>query len=279
LPAVYAFGMAYLTRPACGPLAGLVELLWLYDGPPQPHQFERLLPDGSMELVVNLLEDEVRVYDPARQANFERLPGSVLVGPHSQYFVIDTAEQQSVAGVHFCPGGASAFLSLPAAELHGLHVSLADLWGTFAAELRDRLLGARTPEARLAIMEAALLARLNRDGRRHPAVAYALGQFHAAPHSLGEVTEATGLSTRRMIDLFQREVGLAPKRYCRVRRFQNVIRRVSLAPSVDWSALALDCGYCDQAHLVHEFRAISGLTPTAYLALRTPHLNHVPMAG
>jgi AraC-like DNA-binding protein len=231
-----------------------------------------------MELVVNLLDDEVRVYHSSshstNHAEFERLSGSVLIGPHSQYFVIDTAEQQCVAG-------ASAFLSLPAGELHGLHVSLADLWGGFAAELRDRLLTVSTADARFAIMEDALLARLTRDPRRdprrHPAVAFALSQFHAATRPLAEVTEATGLSARRLIDLFQRQVGLSPKRYCRIRRFQNVIRRASLAQTVDWSTLALDCGYFDQAHLIHEFRAISGFTPTQYATFQTPHLNHVPL--
>src|SRR5215471_9510572 len=98
------------------PLAGLIEALWYWDGPARSHDFERLLPDGSMELIINLYEDEVRVYDRRDRSRFERLDGVTLVGPHSQHFIIDTAEQTRVMGVHFRPGGALPFLRLPMDE-------------------------------------------------------------------------------------------------------------------------------------------------------------------
>jgi hypothetical protein len=78
------------------PLSEFVELLWLYEGYQQPHAKERLLPDGSMELVINLNEDVTRVYDPHDTAKFQTLRGPVMVGAHSEFFVIDTAEQQEL---------------------------------------------------------------------------------------------------------------------------------------------------------------------------------------
>lgn len=270
--------MEYRFREARGALSGFVDKLWLYDGPAQPHKMERLLPDGSMELVINLADDEVRVYDRRDAARYERLPGSVLVGPHSDFFVIDTAEQQSVAGVHFRPGGAFPFLRLPAAELHGAQVALRDVWGGLAAELRERLMDAATAEARFDVLEAALLRQLDGPPARHPAVGFALRELHHAPgRTIGEVREQTGVSERRFIELFHRQVGLTPKLYARVRRFQTAIRRIRTGGPVDWADVALGCGYFDQAHLIHDFRAISGLKPGEYAALRTEHLNHVPI--
>src|SRR6185369_7709887 len=108
--------MRYALRRPEGPLSGFVEVLWFYEGAARAHAFERLLPDGSMELIINLREDEVRVWDRRDLSHYERLDGATLVGPHSEYFVIDTAEQQSVMGVHFRPGGAFPFLGLPADE-------------------------------------------------------------------------------------------------------------------------------------------------------------------
>jgi hypothetical protein len=69
---------------------------------------------------------------------------------------------------------------------------------------------------------------------------------------------------------------MTPKRFCRVRRFQAVLRRIP-ACAIDWAEIALAGGYFDQPHLIHDFRAISGLSPVEYAALRTPHLNHVPI--
>jgi AraC-like DNA-binding protein len=91
------------------------------------------------------------------------------------------------------------------------------------------------------------------------------------------VTAEIGLSPRRFIELFRRQVGLPPKVFCRVRRFQNVLQMVHQRTEIDWVRVALECGYYDQAHFIHDFQSFSGLTPSAYLAAATPHLNHVPL--
>jgi len=254
-------------------------MLWYGAGAAGPHSRERLLPDGSMELVINLSEDEVRVYDRLDHRKFEKLRGAAIVGPHSEFFVIDTAEQRNVMGVHFKPGGAFPFLPLPADELHGLHISLEDVWGRWAGELRERLLEATALADRFRILEAALLARIWRPLVRHRAVAFALGQFHGGPktRTIGDVTDQTGLSSRRFIEVFRQQVGLTPKLFCRVRRFQEVVQRVAASGHIDWTDVALSCGYFDQAHFIHDFRAFSGISPTMYAGLRTGHTNHVPI--
>ena len=248
------------------PLSEFVELLWLFDGYAPGHARERLLPMGTVELVVNLREDQPDFSDP------------IVAGPRSEYSVLDTAHAASVIGVHFKPGGAFPFLGLPAGELHNLEVSLDALWGARAGEMRERILAAPTPEAKFAILERALLTAA-RSLARHPAVAFALREFRSVPpaRSVAEVTSAIGLSPKRFIDRFRDEVGLTPKLFCRVQRFQQVVRRVHRAREVDWADVALSCGYFDQAHFIHDFKAFSGLNPTAYLALRTEHLNHVPL--
>jgi hypothetical protein len=118
--------LSHIPRP---PLNQFGELLWFYDGlPSRAHKRERLMPDGSAELVINLRDDEVRVYDRERLGRCHRLPGSVLCGPHSKFFVIYTAEQASVIGIHFKPGGVFPFFRMPADEVQNLHVPLDDLW-------------------------------------------------------------------------------------------------------------------------------------------------------
>lgn len=82
---------------------------------------------------------------------------------------------------------------------------------------------------------------------------------------------------RRFRERFQSEVGMAPKLFARVQRFQAVIGAVHALDEVDWAGIAADCGYFDQAHFIHDFRAFSGLTPTEYLAFKSEHRNHVPL--
>ena len=261
------------------PLSDFVDLFWWMKDYCQPHNKERLLPDGSMELVINLTEDRARIYDPRDTSQYHTLKGALVVGAHSEFFVIDTTGQRSVVGVHFKPGGAFPFLGLPACELHNTLLSLETLWGAQAGELRDRLLEAGTPQAMFRILEESLLAQVARRLGRHPAVAFALREFGSVPHTrtISEVTGQIGLSAKRFIQVFNDEVGLTPKLFCRVRRFQRVVWRLHNGEPVEWAAVAADCGYFDQAHFIHDFRAFSGLNPTTYVSQKTDHLNHVPL--
>jgi AraC-like DNA-binding protein len=258
--------MIYVQRAPRAPLSDFVELLWLYDGYAPGHDQERLLPTGTVELVVNLRDD---------QPDF-RAP--ILAGPHSESSVLDTSREASILGVHFKPGGAFPFLGVPAGELHNLDTSLDALWGSQAGELRQRALEAPSVEARFRVLEECLLARA-RTLARHPAVAFALHELGQVPHArtVAAVADAVGLSHGRFIDRFRDEVGLTPKLFCRVRRFQEVVRLVHTARAVDWADVALSCGYFDQAHFIHDFREFSGMSPSVYLARKGEHQNHVPL--
>jgi AraC-like DNA-binding protein len=271
--------MTFLKHLPPPPLSDFVASFWLYKGEAPAHAKDRILPTGMIGMVINLHEDEIRTYDREDTGKVHRSRGAAVAGACSEYFVIDTAEQQWCVGVQFKAGGAFPFFGMPAAELRDTHVSLDTLWGSRAVELRDRLLAAPTPEATFRVLELALLERMARDPERHPAVRFALREFLDVPHTrtVAEVTGQLGLSPRRFIQVFAEQVGLTPKLFCRVRRFHEVMRRVHQGSRIDWTEVALSCGYFDQAHFIRDFRAFSGLNPTAYLAHRGEYLNHVPI--
>jgi AraC-like DNA-binding protein len=259
--------MVFHTHIPRTPLDDFVELFWLYESYAVPHAMERVLPTGTIELVTIL-------GDGARGG------GPIVSGAHSQSFTLDTARPMSVIGVHFKPGGAFPFLGAPAGELHNAHVSLDALWGSRAAgELRDRLLDTRSAPARFRILEESLLARATMPLVRHPGVAFALREFGRVPHArtIADVTQQVALSPKRFIQVFRDQVGLTPKLFCRVRRFQEVLRTIQAQRQVEWADVAVACGHYDQAHFIADFRAFSGLNPTAYLRMRGEHLNHVPL--
>jgi len=158
-------------------------------------------------------------------------------------------------------------------------VSLDALWGREAIDLRDRLLEAETHQARFEILERVLLAELARGFDRHGAVGFALRRFLAAPHmtTMAAVTEQIGLSPKRFIQVFRDETGFTPILFCRIRRFQQALDRMFLHKNVQCASVALDCGYFDQAHFIHDFREFSGINPSSYIAHQTPHRNHVPL--
>jgi AraC-like DNA-binding protein len=271
--------MILLSHKPRPPLDQFVERIWYCHGYTAGHSLDRMMPIGSVDLLVNLHEDQCRVYDREDVTRCRTSSGITAAGPSTEYFVIDMAEQYSVMGVKFRPGGAFPFLGPSPSELHGLHVSLEDMWGSAAADLRTQVLEAPTPDARFRALEKGLLARGRHNCDTHPAVRYALEQFHATPGpvTIAQVTGRIGLSPRRFIQIFREQVGLNPKLYCRVRRFRQVLSAVAKGGRVEWTDIALDAGYFDQAHFIHDFRSFSGINPGAYLASR-PVGSHVPMA-
>jgi AraC-like DNA-binding protein len=247
------------------PLSRHVAYLWsLRDA--AAHATERIVPSGTLELVVNLHEDALAIHRP--DAPPDRYAGALVSGAYRRFFAIDTRAHASIVGVHFRPGGAGAVLGLPPGELADQHVELASLWGSSATELRERLCTAATTAERFSLLESSLLSRLRdpadrRDG--HRAVPFALEQL-AQGATVRDVVASVQLSWRRLIEVFTAEVGIAPKRMSRVLRFERACRlaRRPLAP--DWARIAQLCGYFDQSHLIHDMRQLTGFSPAQIVA-------------
>ena len=269
--------MLYLHRTAASPLNACIEAIWYCQNTPVPHALERVLPKGCAQLIINLKEDETRDYFVEGGRLCEtRSSGTVLTGVHTRYHLIDLAETECVMGAIFRPGGLPAFFGVPAHETSGRDVPLDLLWGSGAGELRERLLEALTPAAKLDALESALAARW-RPIAAHPAVTFALREIGAHPceSKVAAITECVGLSAKRFIEHFKNAVGLTPKQYCRIRRFQQALAAAEAGRDVAWTGIAADCGYFDQSHFIHDFRRFSGLTPTGYEVRRTQFRNHV----
>ena len=287
---IHLIEMRFRSHKPNRPLSDFVENFWLCDGYTPPHLRERILPAGTFELVFNLRDEELRVYTARDPDRCSRFPGMVVAGPYGGYFVTDRAEDASVMGVHFKPGGAFPFLGPAADELLDTHVSLQDIWGGGALEIRERLSAERTAARRFQILQDALLSRLVCRSERHPAVLSALDYFRRDPSRavIGKLARDVGLSNRRFTDVFNFQVGVKPKLFVRIERFQRLLQKVHILPVVDWAQLALEQGYFDQSHLIRDFVAFSGLSPADYL--RRLHdlrnhgtdpikVNHLPLAG
>ncbi len=246
------------------PLCEFVGVFWYWRGHYAPYSKERILPQGTSELVIRL--------------GSGRASGSGISGPQSQSFIIDRTSHDELLGIHFNAGGAFPFLGFPLGDLHGVHITLSDLWGERrASQLLCLIHEARTVEMKFRVLEEWLMMIANQPLKHHPAVSFAMKEFQRDPGLISSATaaERVNLSQRRFIQLFRDEVGLTPKLFCRVQRFHEVIKKIEKRCEVDWVDIALSCGYFDQSHFNHDFREFSGLSPTEYLELRTDHLGHV----
>lgn len=264
--------MQLVVPPSSPALAPFVESLWYFEGV-QPPGRELVLPSGAMQLLVNLHADELRTYEGAE---VRRLSGAALQGARCTAGVIDTTDQRAIVGVAFKPGGAYPFSTIPPSAIAENLVELDVLWGRDGAVLRDRLLSAGTPHRVLRTLESVLLGQVVQASRPDPAIVFALAAFERGA-GVAAVTDQLGMTSKRFGRRFADRVGLSPKRFSRVRRFQRLLGSVSSGRESDWAQLAVEGGYYDQSHLIHEFRALTGLCPTQYQPRSRWEHNHVPL--
>lgn len=240
-------------------LAGHVACLWTSHaapgGAPLRH---RVLPDNCIDI---LWQDGAPLGFVA----------GMMSGPHR----VEVTQPVLTVAVRFLPGAARAFFDLPLHALQDGHPALSELWPRHEAEALAEALWDRvsSAEQRLAVIERALLARLgaarHREGRL---VRTAVGQIERAGGAvrIEELAGRLGVSRQHLALQFRERVGLNAKTFamvCRFRRAGAVLRAEAgncaggSAGAIDWAGLAVECGYYDQSHLIHEFRQFAGETP------------------
>jgi len=245
------------------PLSQYVEFIWRvtrYDALPSR---QRVYPNGAMALVIHL-KDPAMSFFIDDQRHSIRVP--LLAGPYSRPFYIDPSESSAVIGALFRPAAARAFFPVAAHELHNADIALSELHPGEADQLLNDVCSTPGEHAQMLAMEQYLNRKLSNARPIHPTVRYAVEQLsrEGAVRSVRNIQLDAGLSHTRFNQLFREHVGLTPKLFRRVRRFHSLLDRIEKGRPANWAELAADCGYFDQAHLIHDFRAFAGITPLQY---------------
>jgi AraC-like DNA-binding protein len=267
--------MAYIFHIPSAPLNFYINTFY-YPNDSGPLLREKILPLPALDLKINF-GGGFQVYDAGQVKPFTTLTESWVLGLWTTYHIVDWPSDLQYLGVSFKPGGAYPFLGLPLSELQNQVVSLDAIWGTFAAELRERLYAAPTIQTRFALLEQFLLARLCEAPQGLKAVQYAVAEIahHHGTLSIRELSESMGMSQKHLIVQFKQMVGCTPKELGRLDRFADILASIDLTQPVDWTLVAHRFYFHDQSHFIRDFKEFTGHTPTDYLRLRRQmHAEH-----
>jgi AraC-like DNA-binding protein len=195
------------------------------------------------------------------------------VGMMSSAIQVASSGPVRTVAVRFKPGAAGLFLGLPLHALTDQRADIDQLWGRSSADRLSNALWSTdlSDLERIALIEAELLSRL----RIQPAdggdllIRRALSLLDASQGNLRieELAAQLHISRQHMAAQFRTRVGLSPKLYARIARFRRATTalRAATVPSPDFAQLALECGYFDQSHLIHDFQDFAGSTPERFL--------------
>jgi AraC-like DNA-binding protein len=267
--------MIYFEHLPTRDLQPWIRSLWYCSAPHVAHRRERVLPNGCMQIVMSLSRPHLT--DCGEDGTItRRLPRAIVVGVRARFEVIDTTDMEELVGVAFHPGGFARLFRERADLFFEQSVGLDDIG--VAPQIADRLCEAATPAQKLSALGQRLTGLIKRDIRRSELVDHAIHLFRSRALTVSQCARSLGLSERRLSQVFREEVGMAPKTWCRIGRFQAAVRALHCGVDVPWAELALRCGYYDQSHFANDFRAFSGIDPTTYSAQRGRWQNHVAIS-
>ncbi|WP_245805248.1 helix-turn-helix domain-containing protein [Amycolatopsis australiensis] len=229
----------------------------------------RGLPSRHVTLVISLA-GPVRMAGHSLQA--------LVGGLHTRAVLIEQDRRQEGVQLELDPLGVRTLFGVTAAELSGEVCDLAEFglgW------LPERLRSLRTWRERFALLDEVLAARVVSRGA--PAPPPELGEAWRRMRGadgrvrVADLAGEVGWSRRHLSERFRAELGLAPKQAARVLRFERAVRSLR-GGRRDLATLAVECGFCDQAHLGNEWRALAGCTPGTWIAEELPFLQDEEVA-
>lgn len=267
--------MIYLEQSPSPMLQPWVRSLWYCRAPKLPHRRERVLPNGCLQIILSLSHTSLTECGPDG-ADTSPIPRAIVVGARGRYEVIDTADLDELVGIAFRAGGFARVFRERADLFFEQSISLDEVWPS--QPTLERVSAAMTPAEKLTVLDELLCERLDPKACRSMTIDQALYLLRQRELRIAECARAIGLSERRLSQVFREEVGLGPKMWCRIGRFQAAVRALHSGADVRWAELALSCGYYDQPHFANDFRAFSGIDPTTYTAHRGRWQNHVPIS-
>lgn len=242
-----------------------IRCYWTLDAPAnEAASAQRVLPDGCVEIVINLGDRFVR---RGETGTIERQPRLLLVGPTTRHMSIAPIGSIRLIGIRFVPGGAFPFLTISPAELRDTAPALDDVAPPLEAGVIERLAIA-APGLETCILDESLgrrLARARRVTDRRVLASVRATYLAAQPLRVDALVALTGLGARQIERTFRDSVGFGPKTLCRLARFQRVVRTLESPDRLGWAGIAAQHGYADQSHLAREFREFAGTTLTDYV--------------
>jgi len=245
----------------------------------------RELPSGEVILIIGF-GPELRTTYPALSPGREAITRSFVAGLHDTHCIVETPGTQAGIQVNLTPIGAHLLLGVSMSELTNRVVDLHDLLGSDGALFVERLYEAPDWDARFGIVDEALVRRLDRARTASPDVAWAWRRIveRRGRMTVAELCDELGCSRKHLARRFNEQIGVAPKTYARVLRFQRAVhmlghrdgenwmdaREHGAGRGMSWGEVALECGYFDHAHMNRDFRDLAGTTPGELAASLLP---------
>jgi len=260
------------------PLNKYVELFAYYTGYNPTYSFERLLPEGNVEILIALDEIQRCFYRESQQKDAITCQKAWVLGMQQNYIHAKADKNSSLFAIKFKAGGSYPFLHVPLSKLNNLLIDAELILGNKVLLLREQLLHTNQPDEMFLLAENFLRRCFNDTNYYQNIVDFTVSEIKTKLHSatLNMIAQELGYSQKHFIQLFKKYIGLRPKQYQKIIRFNNALKQIK-GQHNDWLQISYNCGFYDQAHFNNEFKFFTGFTPKHYLSYRGEFINFIPL--
>ncbi|RIA08658.1 AraC family transcriptional regulator [Flavobacteriaceae bacterium MAR_2010_72] len=261
------------------PLDNFVASIVYYKDFKVEHSKDKLLPDCTTNLVINLFETPRYIYDNETLEEKEACYEAWFSGMHTEYLTISSDNESEMLVISFKSGGVFPFINQSVEAFNNSVVAANTVFGDEILDLRQRLINEIDPDNKIEMAKKWLESRLNEVSFEGEIIQHFVSQIQKSSENINltELAKKSGYSQKQFIHLFKKYVGLTPKQFHRIVRFNEILNAIFNKERVDWAAFANEFGYYDQAHFIRDFQAFSGHNPKQYIDDQGDWPNYIPV--
>ncbi len=246
-----------------------IESLVYFKGYSPEHSIEKVIPDGSINLIFELDGFTRNVFDNETLEPNAQYSKVWLSGVQRNYISISVHKESEMFVVRFKPGGAYPFFGKPISDFTDKVLHAEEVFGSEIFEFRDALMKAAEPIDKKVVAVEWLERKFDENRIPKPEVFKSIQQIIIDPqfqqNNLKQLVEESGFSQKQFISLFKNYVGITPKYFQRIVRFSEILVKIQSESKLSWAEISQDCGFYDQAHFIKEFQHFCGYNPETHL--------------
>ena len=258
--------MHFETHTLRAPFADSIESIFHFKGFQPDHSIERVVPTGHVFLLFELDGMQRNTFDNETLEPNAAFNGAWMSGMHQHYISISAHPDSEMFVIQFKAHGAFPYLHEPIHKYTDRVVPGDQCFGGELIELREKLLAADTSQSKFAVADTWLGSKYRPEFEPPSELAQTVARLRQQPElRFADIVHDYNGTQKKLIDQFKKFVGLTPKTYQRIIRFNEILARIQQDQFVSWADIANLCGYSDQSHFIREFRHFSGFNPEEFI--------------
>ncbi|AVI51028.1 hypothetical protein C5O00_07495 [Pukyongia salina] len=271
--------MDFINKIPEKPLDTYIQGIVYYKGYKPEHDKDRFLPDCTTNLIIDFGDEPKFIYDNVTLKEKQQCEIAWFSGMHSRYLTISSGFDSEMMVITFKPGFSYPFINQSLHQLNNKVLPATEIFGASVLQLRKELMNINPGDSKIRYASSWLMSILTDVSFSEEIIRHFVSEIQAAPDlvNLNNIAKRSGYSQKQFIHLFKKYVGLTPKQFHKIVRFNEILLAIHSKEEIDWIKIAVGCGYYDQAHFIKDFQEFSGLNPEKYMVDQGEWAHYIPI--